>query len=243
MQYVESQDLISFTILAKLPSYFNGVDGFQYSDITVLNANGFYIYEAPTFDPQTQKIGDFTFDTNTKIVSRAVVSLTPEEIELNTVSFSEQKAVEQAQEVNILLAQDAAQNLPDIAAKNVPDVYPLWNGLSFDYNLDFKVKYPVGPNMLLYKCVQAHTSQPTFDPPTVPALWTQIPLTGQILPWRQPTGPRTLIILGTRLATRALFTSPRSTQMYLPLEWCQANGPSLRHNFNKHPPGNTFNFV
>ena len=40
----------------------------------------------------------------------------------------------------------------------------------------------------LYKCVQSHTSQTGWEPPNVPALWTEVTEPGEIPVWRQPTG-------------------------------------------------------
>jgi hypothetical protein len=40
----------------------------------------------------------------------------------------------------------------------------------------------------LYKCVQAHTAQDGWEPPNVPALWTEVAKPGEIPVWRQPTG-------------------------------------------------------
>lgn len=40
----------------------------------------------------------------------------------------------------------------------------------------------------LYKCVQAHVSQAGWEPPNVPALWTEISKPGEIPVWKQPAG-------------------------------------------------------
>lgn len=40
----------------------------------------------------------------------------------------------------------------------------------------------------LYRVVQAHTSQEGWEPPNVPALFTEIAKPGEIPVWKQPTG-------------------------------------------------------
>lgn len=40
----------------------------------------------------------------------------------------------------------------------------------------------------LYKVVQAHTTQPGWEPDKTPALFTEIAKPGEIPEWRQPTG-------------------------------------------------------
>lgn len=40
----------------------------------------------------------------------------------------------------------------------------------------------------LYRVIQAHTSQEGWEPPNVPALFTEIAKPGEIPVWKQPTG-------------------------------------------------------
>ena len=50
---------------------------------------------------------------------------------------------------------------------------------------------------VLYKCVQAHTTQSDWSPPVVPALWT--PLRADLAAWVQPTGAHDAYPLGARV--------------------------------------------
>lgn len=77
----------------------------------------------------------------------------------------------------------AAASLPDEDALQAVELFPAW-AAGIDYAADIRVRY-VGK---LYKCVQAHTSQEGWEPPAVPALWTEVAEPGTIPVWRQPSG-------------------------------------------------------
>lgn len=47
---------------------------------------------------------------------------------------------------------------------------PVWNGNFVAYATGAKVTY----NAELYQCIQAHTSEPNWTPPVVPALWQDL---------------------------------------------------------------------
>lgn len=75
-------------------------------------------------------------------------------------------------------------NLDDEAALEIIDVFPAWSGDGVTYNVGDRVRY----NGVLYKCLQAHTSQPDWTPTAAPSLWAQvlIPDPGDIPEWIQP---------------------------------------------------------
>ena len=63
--------------------------------------------------------------------------------------------------------------------------------LPWAYPVDYREKVIVrfGDTDTLYQCVQAHTSQPNWTPPSVPALWRSIGDPAEEWPmWSQPTG-------------------------------------------------------
>lgn len=76
----------------------------------------------------------------------------------------------------------ATSYLDDEQAESVTDLFPLWAS---------GVAYEVGDRRqydgLLYRCVQAHTSQTDWTPPAVPALWVRTS-TEEWPEWIQPTG-------------------------------------------------------
>ena len=77
----------------------------------------------------------------------------------------------------------ASASLPDEDALEAVELFPLW-AAGIDYAADIRVRY----EDKLYRCVQAHTSQIGWEPPAVPALFTEVARPGEIPVWRQPTG-------------------------------------------------------
>lgn len=76
----------------------------------------------------------------------------------------------------------ATDYLDDEQAETVTELFPLW-GEGIVYAVGDRRKY----NGLLYRCVQAHTSQADWTPPAVPALWVRTS-TEEWPEWIQPTG-------------------------------------------------------
>lgn len=79
--------------------------------------------------------------------------------------------------------QKGAQTLGDEDALAIQTVYPEWNA-SGVYSVSDKVLY----ESILYKCLQAHTAQKTWNPVDAVSLWAKvlIPEPGVIPVWEQP---------------------------------------------------------
>ena len=80
------------------------------------------------------------------------------------------------------LIQTAINYLPDEEAETVTALFPDWE-IGKAYAVGDRVKY----NGLLYRCVQAHTSQADWTPDITPALWVRTS-TEEWPEWIQPTG-------------------------------------------------------
>ena len=80
------------------------------------------------------------------------------------------------------LIQTAINYLPDEEAETVTDLFPDWE-TDKAYAVGDRVKY----DELLYRCVQAHTSQADWTPDVTKALWTRTS-TDEWPEWVQPTG-------------------------------------------------------
>lgn len=81
------------------------------------------------------------------------------------------------------LIEKAAISLSDEDAIGCVELFPAW-AADVAYTVDERIRY----QDKLYRCVQAHTSQADWTPPSTPALWTEIAKPGEIPVWRQPTG-------------------------------------------------------
>lgn len=89
---------------------------------------------------------------------------------------------------NVAAAQDeyqvALMSVSDAAALKMPDYFPTWDGDGHEYAAGDRVVY----NDVLYKVLQAHTSQSTWTPDAAPSLFAKVltSTTGEPLPWEQP---------------------------------------------------------
>lgn len=98
------------------------------------------------------------------------------------VSFGLRERTEEGRQQESV--QTAITYLSDEQALTVKDLYPSWSGNSVNYAVGDRVLYMDS----LYKCLQAHTSQETWTPETVPSLWAKILIPDpEVIPeWEQP---------------------------------------------------------
>lgn len=92
------------------------------------------------------------------------------------------------------LTVKASASLPDEDALNGIELFPVWTA-DTAYTADIRVRY----EDKLYRCVQAHTSQEGWEPPAVPALWTEVAKPGEIPVWKQPTGAQDAYMTGDKV--------------------------------------------
>lgn len=105
--------------------------------------------------------------------------------------------VEQAQAIRAGM-QALARTASDAVLLAQPmAMYDEWSAESVAYVLDDIRQY----NGLLYRCVQAHTSQATWTPEDAPSLWTRIADPAQEWPeWIQPTGAHNAYAKGAKVS-------------------------------------------
>ena len=85
----------------------------------------------------------------------------------------------------------AAISLSDKDALEASNLFPNWE-INFIYAKDDRVRY----EGILYKCLQAHTSQENWNPAASPSLWTKvlIPDVNIIPEWEQPDSTNAYMI-------------------------------------------------
>ena len=76
----------------------------------------------------------------------------------------------------------ASASLPDEDALQSVELFAPWADETA-YAVDDRIRY----NGILYRCVQAHTSQTDWTPDITPALWVVVSL-DEFPEWVQPTG-------------------------------------------------------
>ena len=81
------------------------------------------------------------------------------------------------------MIEKASGSLSDSDALEAVELFPSW-----EIGRLCKVGQRLRYADKLYRCEQEHTSQAGWEPPNVPALFTEVAPPGEIPVWRQPTG-------------------------------------------------------
>ena len=100
---------------------------------------------------------------------------------------------EKARQLRALLVK-ASASLSDADALEAVELFPAWAAdrvCSVGERLCYDGK--------LYRCVQAHTSQIGWEPPNVPALWTEVSL-DEWPEWKQPSGAQDAYSNGAKVS-------------------------------------------
>ena len=128
-------------------------------------------------------------EAETVIVSRAS---TADELTAQRADLAEQKNVMGITFVTLTKKGD----IDDVTASEHADLFEPWVA-SKAYAVGDIVSY----NGLLYRCVQAHTSQADWTPDLTPALWTRIAdPTVEYPEWSQPLGAHDAYPLGAKVS-------------------------------------------
>lgn len=93
-----------------------------------------------------------------------------------------------------IMVDIAVSYLDDNEAESVTMLFGDWQ-VGVSYAVGDRRKY----NDLLYRCVQAHTSQADWMPPAVPALWTRTS-TEEWPEWHQPEGAHDAYEVGAKVS-------------------------------------------
>ena len=72
--------------------------------------------------------------------------------------------------------------IPDDVVERMESWFPEWDGASHAYEIGNIVSY----GYVLYRCIQAHTSQQTWNPVDAASLWAKVISGDEPQPWEQP---------------------------------------------------------
>lgn len=92
------------------------------------------------------------------------------------------------------LIEQSATTLNDADALEGIELFPLWKD-DAEYALNDRIRY----EDVLYKCVQAHTSQPSWTPDITPALWVRVSI-DEFPEWIQPLGSEDAYRIGDKVS-------------------------------------------
>ena len=92
--------------------------------------------------------------------------------------------------------EDMSVNLDDEDALDNVDVFPNWKVGTY-YEIGERIRY----EEILYKCIQAHTSQEDWTPDVAVSLFVRVDDPGEEWPeWVQPTGAHDAYPLGAKVS-------------------------------------------
>ena len=101
--------------------------------------------------------------------------------------------LQHARKLRQLIVQ-ASQSLDDESALQGIELFPIWL-TDTQYQVGERVRY----DDVLYKCVQAHTSQAQWTPDITKALWTEVSI-DEWPEWKQPLGAQDAYRLGDKVS-------------------------------------------
>ena len=87
--------------------------------------------------------------------------------------------------------EQAAVSLDDSTALEAVELFPAW-AVGRACTAGERLRYEGA----LYRVEQTHTAQAGWEPPNVPALFTEVAEPGKIPVWRQPTGAQDAYMTG-----------------------------------------------
>ena len=88
----------------------------------------------------------------------------------------------------------ASLSLTDEDALDGIELFPLWKD-DASYQVGDRIRY----EDILYKCIQAHTSQPSWTPDITPALWMVVSI-DEFPAWVQPHGSEDAYRIGDKVS-------------------------------------------
>lgn len=89
--------------------------------------------------------------------------------------------------------ETAASTMTDATALTAVELFPAW-AVGKTYAVNDRAQY----NGILYKCIQAHTSQSNWIPDATPALWKTVSV-DEYPEWVQPTGAHDAYNIGDKV--------------------------------------------
>lgn len=92
------------------------------------------------------------------------------------------------------LIEKASISLDDESALDGIELFPLWKD-DAEYQVGDRIRF----NGVLYKCVQAHTSQDSWTPDITPALWVEVSI-DEFPEWKQPLGSEDAYRIGDKVS-------------------------------------------
>lgn len=211
---------------SKIPSVWNGVINYSSVNNSEQQYNdGWREVIQPSYNSETKKRGTIYFDEENDVFTYHVVDKSPEEIQSQLTAEAEatkQQLIQQKVEAQIV---NEAQQSDDTNALDNQALFPMWQ-IGFDYTVDFKCQHFTAENeLVLFKCIQPHTSQSDWQPKDVPALFVRVAYPNEIPVFVQPTGAHDAYQIGDKVLfpdeNGSVYESLIPNNVYSPLTYPQ----------------------
>lgn len=156
----------------------------------------------PEFDEKLQYLGAIIFDSDSDVGTYEVLNKTIEQIEAEAMQQAQQAQQEAMQDFLKAQITEQAQGMDDNETLENQSLFPFWregmpvtdgtNETEVTKVQDFNEEN----ELVLYKCITAHTTQSDWRPKDTPALWVRVAQEGEYLVWVQPTGAHDAYMIG-----------------------------------------------
>ena len=150
----------------------------------------------PTLLP-TQMLGNpieledhITFEVIAKSVEQIIAE------KLSEARMAQEEAIKEFQLKEI---QEKVQEFDDDKSLEHQPLYPFWEP-DIEVQVNKKYQHFNSENeLVLYKVIQAHTTQENYKPKDTPALFVRVGYDGEILDWVRPTGAHDAYMKGDKV--------------------------------------------
>lgn len=159
-------------------------------------ADGWQDVIIPSYNSSTQKLGSTVIEVE-GVFTYEVIDKTEQEIQNQLLSASEATKEQRIKEISDALILEETYNETDIETilDNL-DLYPTFevgievkNEADSPSGIPYRCKDFNNENeLVLWECIQSHTTQADWKPKDVPALFKRVALDGEIPVFVQPTG-------------------------------------------------------
>jgi len=184
-------------VYSKLPKTWKNHLNFEKASVELQQQEGFFDVVQPAVDTELQHLGEIYWDEVNQVFTYPVINKTQKElqaeidarIEALDNQFDKQAAKRLLRKVVEPILADEA-NLTEQDIEDAKMLYKQWCGTGIAYKAGDKVVY----NEILYKVIQAHTSQTDWAPDISTSLFTPYKVPGIITVWEQPTAENPYMI-------------------------------------------------
>lgn len=187
-------------IYGSLPQDFESILNFKSASQELIESKGFYDVVRPSYNPNTQILGEIYFDSQSKVFTYPIINKTAQQIEEETINKINSEAEGVANSIDSkLLKKLLSSKLEALAEENMIEYRTFYEPFKIGISVSAGQKIYYSTNDKLYEVIQGHTTQLNWTPDITPALFKEIAPPGVIPNWKQPTGAHDSYQVGNKV--------------------------------------------